>query len=102
MLDATSGMALMSQMRDREIDTIYRYSNYYELNPGREITLENVMQRIAWIRHTGYCYWPEHPLPGIASIAMPLKESGYGIPLAIGIGRARRSGSAIGAERWSI
>lgn len=86
MLDATSGMALMSRMRDREIDKIYRYSNYYELNPDRRITLEDVMSRIRWIRHTGYVYWPEHPVPGIASIAMPLGESIHGIPLVIGIG----------------
>ncbi|MBY8822635.1 IclR family transcriptional regulator [Sphingomonas colocasiae] len=86
MLDATSGMALMSQMRDREIDKIYRYSNYYELNPDRRITLEDVMRRIRWIRHTGYCYWPEHPVPGIASIAMSLGESIHGIPLVLGIG----------------
>lgn len=86
MLDATSGMALMSQMRDREIDKIFRYSNYYELNPDRRITLEDVMHRIRWIRHTGYCYWPEHPVPGIASFAMPLGENIHGIPLVIGIG----------------
>ena len=86
MLDATSGMALMSQMRDREIDKIYRYSNYYELNPDRRIELEDVMQNIRWIRHTGYCYWPEHPVPGIASIAMPLGLDIHGIPLVIGIG----------------
>jgi DNA-binding IclR family transcriptional regulator len=86
MLDATSGMVLMSQMRDREIDKIYRYSNYYELNPDRRITLDDVMRRIRWIRHTGYCYWPEHPVPGIASIAMPLEHSIHGIPLVIGIG----------------
>ncbi|MGQ2929099.1 IclR family transcriptional regulator [Sphingopyxis sp. OPL5] len=86
MLDATAGMALMSRMRDREIDKIYRYSNYYELNPDKAITLEDVMSRIRWIRHTGYCYWPEHPVPGIASIAMPLGNSSHGIPLVIGIG----------------
>ncbi|NML05864.1 IclR family transcriptional regulator [Sphingomonas sp. G-3-2-10] len=86
MLDATSGMALMSQMRDQEIDKIYRYSNYYELNPDRRITLDDVMRRIRWIRHTGYCYWPEHPVPGIASIAMPLGDSIHGIPLVLGIG----------------
>ena len=83
MLDATAGMALMSRMRDREIDKIYRYSNYYELNPDKAITLDDVMSRIRWIRHTGYCYWPEHPVPGIASIAMSLGESVNGIPLAI-------------------
>lgn len=44
------------------------------------------MSRIRWIRHTGYVYWPEHPVPGIASIAMPLGESIHGIPLVIGIG----------------
>lgn len=86
MLDATAGMALMSQMRDREIDKIYRYSNHYELNTERRITLDDVMRRIRWIRHTGYCYWPEHPVPGIASIAMPLGDSLHGIPLVIGIG----------------
>jgi DNA-binding IclR family transcriptional regulator len=86
MLDAVAGMALMSQMRDREIDKIYRYSNYYELNADRRISLEDVMQHIRWIRHTGYCYWPEHPVPGIASIAMPLGENIHDIPLVIGIG----------------
>lgn len=86
MIDATSGMALMSQMRDREIDKIYRYSNYYELNTDPRMTFDKVMQRIRWIRHTGYSYWPEHPVPGIASMAMPLGQSVHGIPLVIGIG----------------
>lgn len=86
MLDASSGMALMSQMRDREIDKIYRYSNYYGLNPGQQISLPDVMQHIRWIRHTGYCYWPDHPVPGIGSIAMPLGETLHGIPLVLGIG----------------
>lgn len=86
MLDSTSGMALMSQMRDKEIDKIYRYSNYYELNSEKRIDLDQVMHHMRWIRHTGYCYWPDHPVSGIASIAIPLGEHLHGIPLVIGIG----------------
>ncbi len=86
MIDATSGLALMSQMHDREIDKICRYSNYYELSPGGRVDSAELMRKIAWIRQTGYCYWDEHPVPGIASMAFPLADTLHGIPLAVGVG----------------
>lgn len=86
MLDSSAGLALLSDMRDREIEKIYRYSNYYGLTLDQNISFDELMSRIRWIRHTGYCHWPDHPVPGIASISMPFGESAHGIPLVIGIG----------------
>lgn len=102
MLDSSSGLALLSRMRDREIEKIYRYSNYYGLNPDNRITFEDVMSRIRWIRHTGYCHWPDHPVPGIGSITMPLGESAHGIPVVLGIGGTTERLSVRRAELVSI
>ncbi|WP_326523574.1 IclR family transcriptional regulator [Sphingomonas sp.] len=86
MLDSSSGIALLSQVSDREIDKICRYTNYYELAPGGRINLEDVMREVNWARHTGYCYVPNRPTPEVSSLSFPLGEQLHGIPLAIGVG----------------
>jgi DNA-binding IclR family transcriptional regulator len=95
MVDATSGLALMSGMSDREIDKICRYTNYYELErrpdfyghaERRRVSTADVMNEIQWIRRVGYSHRPNQPTPELASIAMPLGSKTHGIPLALGVG----------------
>lgn len=83
---STSGMALLSSMSDRQVDKICRYINYYEIDPKNHADSAQVLRDLAWIRHVGYCYWEDHPDPGIASMAFPLGETLHGIPLAVGVG----------------
>ena len=86
MVDATAGLALMSHMNDRQIDKICRYTNYYELGDNTRISFDEVMAEIRWIRHTGYSYRANRPLPEVSSISFTLDEEMHGIPLAIGVG----------------
>jgi IclR family transcriptional regulator, KDG regulon repressor len=83
---STSGMALLSCMSDRQVDKICRHINYYEIDPKNHADTQKVLRDLAWIRHVGYCYWEDHPDPGIASMAFPLGETLHGIPLAVGVG----------------
>jgi IclR family KDG regulon transcriptional repressor len=81
-----AGLALLSQMNDRQIDKICRYTNYYELDQERRIDPVQVMQEVNRVRQTGYCFAPNRPVAGLAAIAIPLGEELHGIPLSIGIG----------------
>lgn len=83
---STSGMALLSRMRDRQVDKICRYINHYEVDPENRVVTSEVMRELAWVRHVGYCYREDHPDPGIASMAFPLGDALHGIPVSIGIG----------------
>ena len=86
MVDASSGLALMSRLSDRQIDKICRYTNYYELNDDRRVSVEEMMAEIRWIRHTGYSYRANKPTQEVSSISFTLDEELYGIPLAVGVG----------------
>ena len=86
MVDSSSGLALMSRMRQREIDKIYRYSRHYGLGGDDLPSFDDLMREVRWTRHVGHAYVPKRPTPEVSSIAMPLGESLYGIPLAIGVG----------------
>lgn len=83
---STSGMALLSRMRDRQVDKVCRYINHYEVDPENRVNTTEVMRELAWVRHVGYCYREDHPDPGIASMAFPLDDALHGIPLSIGVG----------------
>jgi DNA-binding IclR family transcriptional regulator len=86
MVDSSSGLALMSRMRQRDIDKIYRYTKHYGLGGGALPQFEDLMREVRWTRQVGHAYVPKRPTPELSSIAMPLDESLYGIPLAIGVG----------------
>lgn len=86
MVDSSCGVALMSRMRQREIDKIYRYSRYYGIGGGTLPSLEELLREVRWTRDMGYAYVPKRPTPQLSAIAMPLDETLYGIPLAIGVG----------------
>ncbi len=84
--DSTSGMALLSRMSDRQVDKICRNINYYERDPGQRVEPAEVIKELNWVRHVGYCYRENAPSPGVSSMAFPLDETVYGIPLALGVG----------------
>lgn len=85
MVASTAGHAMLSRMRDRDINKLYRYTNYYELIQPR-VDIAVLMREIEWVRHTGYSYIANAPWPETSSIAFALNADLDGIPLAIGVG----------------
>ena len=86
MADSSSGIALMSRMRQREVDKIYRYPRHYGLGGPDLPSFETLMREVRWTREVGHAYVPKRPSPEVSSIAMPLDACLYGTPLAIGVG----------------
>ena len=86
LVDSAAGLALMSEMKDREIDKICRYTNYYQLAERQRFDLDDLLREIRWARHTGHAYLAKKPTPEVSSISMTLGEKIHGIPLAIGVG----------------
>ncbi|WP_082472585.1 IclR family transcriptional regulator [Sphingomonas sp. Leaf357] len=83
---STSGMALLSRMSVAHVDKICRHINYYESDNGERVDVTEVLREWAWVKQVGYCYREHQPEHGTSSIAFPLEESLYGIPLALGVG----------------
>jgi len=86
LVDSAAGLALLSEMKDREIDRICRYTNYYQLADGRRFDYDELMRHVRWTRQTGYAYLEHKPVHELSTIAMTLDEKIHGIPLAIGVG----------------
>jgi DNA-binding IclR family transcriptional regulator len=87
--DSSSGFAMMSRMRDAEIDKFCRYINYYQLDPHRHVDSVKIIAQISTARKLGYVYFHGHPVPDTSSIALPLGQQLHGIPMAIGVGGFR-------------
>ncbi len=85
LVDSSAGRAMMARMSDRAIDKICRYTNHYEMSDSR-VNYTEVMKDIAWIRHVGYCYFPNWPTPDVSSISIALDADLHGIQLSIGVG----------------
>lgn len=99
MADSSSGIAMMAKMKDRAIDKICRYTNYYELGDGNRFSFEEIMREIEWVRHVGYAYAPNKPTEEVSSIAMALDADLHGVPLAIGVGGMA---DRIADRKWEI
>ncbi|HEU0045566.1 IclR family transcriptional regulator [Sphingomonas sp.] len=84
--DSTSGMALLSRMSAAQVDKICRHINYYEANGEDRVEVNEVLREWRWVKQVGYCYREHHPDPSTSSMAFPLEECLYGIPLALGVG----------------
>jgi DNA-binding IclR family transcriptional regulator len=82
---STAGLALMSQMSDRQVEKLIRQIHYYELSNTETLDMKTLMREVAWVRQTGYCFMSDNP-PGAASIAVPLGDERHGIQMAIGVG----------------
>ena len=107
LVNSTGGRAMMSRMSDRAIDMLCRYTNHYELGSGQRVSCSDVMKDIAWIRHVGYSYLPNHPTEDVSSISIALDADLHGIPLAIGVGGladriARKKFEILGVMREMI
>ncbi len=85
LVDSSGGRAMMARMGDRVIDKLCRYTNHYEMKNDR-VSYGEIMKDIDWIRHVGYCYFPNWPTPDVSSISIALDADLHGIPLAIGVG----------------
>ena len=85
LVDSSAGRAMMARMNDRAIDKLCRYTNHYEMSDSR-VNYAEMMKEIAWIRHVGYCYFPNWPTPDVSSISIALDADLHGIPLSIGVG----------------
>lgn len=86
LVDSCGGRALLSRMSDRQIDTICRYTNYYEMAGSDRVSVDEIMREIRWIRQVGYAFVPARPTPDVSSYAMALDVDLHGIPLALGVG----------------
>jgi DNA-binding IclR family transcriptional regulator len=73
-------------MHHRDVDKIYRYTRHYGLGGEDLLSFEALIREVRWTREVGHAYVPKRPTPQVSSIAMPLDESLYGTPLAIGVG----------------
>lgn len=85
LVDSSGGRAMMARMGNRAIDKLCRYTNHYEMKNDR-VSYAEIMKDINWIRHVGYCYFPNWPTPDVSSISIALDADLHGIPLAIGVG----------------
>lgn len=86
MVDSSAGLAMLSRLRDREIDKIYRYSRHYNRDSDAVPDFEEFMREVRWARQVGYAFLPKKPTPELASIAIALDQRVHGIPLAVGVG----------------
>lgn len=95
LVDSAGGLALISSWSDREIDKICRYTNYHELNrspsahqepPQPRVSVSEVMKEVNENRRVGYTYRSNRPVPDASAIAVSLRSTSHGIPLAIGVG----------------
>lgn len=86
MTDSSTGLALMARMKDRAIEKIWRFTNYYKLSENNSYSLPELMREINWVRKVGYAYIAKRATPVTSSIAMTLDEDLFGIPMAIGVG----------------
>lgn len=87
--DSSSGFAMMSRMRDADIDKFCRYINYYQLDPHKHVDSAKIIAEISAARTLGYVYFHGHPGPDTSSIALPLSQQLHGIPMAVGVGGIR-------------
>jgi DNA-binding IclR family transcriptional regulator len=86
MADSSSGLAMMAKMKDKDVEKICRYTNYYGMTEGRRVSYKDVMREINLIRSIDYAYVAHRPTEAVSSIAMALDTDLGGVPLAIGVG----------------
>jgi DNA-binding IclR family transcriptional regulator len=85
MTRSSAGLALMSEMSDRQVEKLIRQIHYYELSGEDALNLKDIMREVDWVRRTGYCLLKDS-IPGASGIAFPLRDEHHGIHMAIGVG----------------
>lgn len=84
LLQSNLGWMLLAIKPDKEVVSIYNQIGLMNLHKMPE--LDEVMSQIAEIRRNGYCYIPNLPVPGAASVAMILPSHFHGQPMVVGVG----------------
>lgn len=84
LLQSNLGWMLLSIKSDRDIVSIYNQIGL--LNAHRMPHLNEVMGQIAQIRRNGYCFIPNLPVPGAASVAMLLPSRFHNQRMVVGVG----------------
>jgi DNA-binding IclR family transcriptional regulator len=84
LLQSNLGWMLLAIKSDREIASIHHRIGQMKLH--RMPRLDAVMGHVADIRSSGYCFVPDLPVPGAASVAMLLPSRFHAQPIAVGVG----------------
>lgn len=85
MTRSSAGLALMSEMTDRQVEKLVRQIHYYGLSGEEALNLKDFMREVDWVRRTGYCLLKDS-IPGATGIAFPLRDEHHGIHMAVGVG----------------
>ncbi|WP_127107523.1 helix-turn-helix domain-containing protein [Pararhodobacter zhoushanensis] len=86
LIDSSAGLTILSRLRDSAIEKFYRFTKYHYPRLEYFASYADLMKEIRWVRYIGHCYMPMLPTPEVASVAIPLEEEMFGIPLALGVG----------------
>lgn len=84
LLQSNLGWMLLATKSDKDIASIHHQIEL--LNVHRMPSLDDVMGEVVRIRRNGYCFIPDLPIPGAASVAMLLPIRFHGQCVAIGVG----------------
>jgi DNA-binding IclR family transcriptional regulator len=84
LLQSNLGWTLLAPKHDKDIASIHKQIGL--LGTHRMPTLRETMAKISDIRRDGYCFIPNLPVPGAASVATLLPTTFHGQRMAIGVG----------------
>lgn len=96
---SVTGIVILSQMSDSEIERLIRYANQWSKNTKADLfsELDDVMEAVGEARQNGYAIGYDGFFPGVGAIAYPLLSPFDGTPLSISVsGRTEliRAGAA--------
>lgn len=84
LLQSNLGWTLLAAKSDKEIASIYGQIEL--LNAHKMPSFDEVMSNVADIRRNGYCFIPNLPVSGAASVAMLLPTRFHGQRMVVGVG----------------
>lgn len=84
LLQSNLGWMLLASKSDKDIASIHKQIG--RMNMHRMPDLDEVRHRVARIRRDGYCFIPDLPVPGAASVAMLLPTQFHGQGMVVGVG----------------
>jgi DNA-binding IclR family transcriptional regulator len=84
LLQSNLGWMLLAPKSDKDITSIY--NQIALLDAHRMPELDEVRGQIAEIRRNGYCFIPNLPVPGAASVAMLLPSRFHNQRMVVGVG----------------
>lgn len=84
LLQSNLGWMILAAKTDKEVTSIHAQIGL--MNVHRMPHLDEVMSEVAKIRRDGYCFVPNLPVPGAASVAMLLPSRFHNQCMAVGVG----------------